>query len=95
MLTGGILLTACQVRMARAALRWPVEELARRSGVSQASIRRIESVYGVPNVTVSILEKLRAAFEEAGIVFLADDGARDGGPGLRFSRYPGRQAAAA
>ena len=95
MLSGGILLTACQVRMARAALRWPVDELARRSGVSQARIRRIESVYGVPNVTVSILEKLRTAFEEAGIVFLADNGARDGGPGIRFNRYPGRQAVAA
>ncbi|HWX46859.1 MAG TPA: helix-turn-helix transcriptional regulator [Roseomonas sp.] len=94
MLPGGLLLTACQVRMARAALRWPVEELARRSGVSQASIRRIESVYGVPNVTVAVLEKLRAAFEQAGIVFLADDGARDGGPGIRFSRYPGRTPAA-
>lgn len=79
--------------MARAALRWPVEELARRSGVSQPTIRRIESVYGVPAVTVTILEKLRAAFESAGIVFLMDDGAPDGGPGLRFSRYPGRPSA--
>lgn len=89
---GLVVLTACQIRAARAMLRWPIEELARRSGVSQATLRRIESVYGVPNVRLDTLSKLQRSFEAAGVRFLADDGQVDGGPGLRFGCYPGRPA---
>lgn len=83
-------LTACQVRMARAALRWSIEELARHSDVSEKTIRRIEKVYGFPpNVTVDTIDKLRACFEAQGMTLIPEDGGRDG-PGVRYGKYPGR-----
>lgn len=86
-------MTACQMRMARAGLRWSVEELARRSDVSEKTIRRIEKVWGYPpNMTLDTLNKLRQCFEEQGMTFLTDDGSPEG-PGVRFS-YPGRMTAA-
>lgn len=86
-------MTACQMRMARAGLRWSVEELARRSDVSEKTIRRIEKVWGYPaNMTLDTLNKLRQCFEAQGITFMPDDGSPEG-PGVRFS-YPGRLAVA-
>lgn len=92
-LPGGFALTACQIRGARAMLRWSVEELAHRSGVSRATLRRVEGVHGVPEVLISTMTKIRQAFEAEGIQFLVDDGKPDGGPGVRYGRYPGRKAA--
>lgn len=87
---GRMALTACQIRMARAALRWSIEDLARRSGVSEKTIRRIEKVYGVPpNVTLDTLEKLQLCFEGEGMTLIPDDGGPDG-PGVCYGRYPGR-----
>jgi transcriptional regulator with XRE-family HTH domain len=86
---GTIALTACQVRMARAALRWSIEELARQSGVSEKTIRRIEKVFGVPNVTLDTLDKLQACFEAQGMTLIPEDGSPDG-PGVRYGSYPGR-----
>ena len=88
-LRGTMALTACQVRMARAALRWNIEELARHSGVSEKTIRRIEKVFGVPNVTLDTLDKLQACFEAQGMTLIPEDGSRDG-PGVRYGSYPGR-----
>ena len=89
---GLIHLTACQIRMARAALRWDVRRLQQESGVSERTIRRVESVYGVPSVHTDTLMKLRLAFERQGFVFIPEDGSPDG-PGLRWGRYPGRTVA--
>jgi DNA-binding XRE family transcriptional regulator len=86
---GRVALTACQVRMARAALRWSVDELARRSGVSERTIRRIEKVYGIPNVTLDTMDKLQTSFEQQGMTMIPEDGSPEG-PGVRFGRYPGR-----
>ena len=41
---GRMMLTACQIRMARAARRWNIEELARRAGVGEKTIRRITTI---------------------------------------------------
>jgi transcriptional regulator with XRE-family HTH domain len=87
---GRISLTACQIRMARAALRWSIEELSRHSGVSEKTIRRIEKVFGVPsNVTVDTLDKLQSCFEAEGMTLIPEDGSLEG-PGVRYGRYPGR-----
>ena len=88
---GGVqALTACQVRMARAALRWSVEQLAINSGISEKTIRRIERVYGVPpNVTLDTLHALSRCFAAQGMTFLPEDGSPEG-PGVRFGGYPGR-----
>lgn len=90
-LYGRLILTGCQVRMARAANRWSVEELARQSGVSEKTIRRIEKVFGIPqSVTVDIFLKLQNCFEANGLSFIPEDGSPEG-PGVRFGQYPGRQ----
>ena len=68
---GRVSLTACQVRMARAALRWSVEELARHADVSERTIRRIEKVFGFPpNVTIDTLDKLQMCFEAEGMTLI-------------------------
>ncbi|WP_147029240.1 helix-turn-helix domain-containing protein [Methylobacterium oxalidis] len=86
-----VILTACQVRMARSAQRWSVEDLAERSGVGEKTIRRVEKVYGIPpNVTIDTLLKLQACFEAHGMTFIPEDGSPEG-PGVRFGSYPGRQ----
>jgi hypothetical protein len=82
------LLTACQVRAARAMMMQSVRQLAEESSISESSIRRIESVYGVPeNVTADLLLKLHAHFERCGFKFTWDEGA----PGVAWGAYPGNR----
>lgn len=82
------LLTACQVRAARAMMMRSVRQLAKESGVSESSIRRIESVYGVPDgVSIDLLMKIHAHFERKGFKFTWDDNA----PGVCRNAYPGNR----
>ncbi len=87
---GRIMLSACQIRAARAMLSWSIEEAARRSGVSERTIRRLEKIWGVPNATADTFDRLQACFEAEGLEFLADSGGAIG-PGIRWGNYPGRQ----
>lgn len=83
-------LTGCQARAARAMLSWSVRQLAQNSGISDSSIRRIESVFGVPdNVTLDLLEKLQAYFESRGFRFAWDD---IDGPGVYWRRRVERRS---
>lgn len=68
------MVTGAQIRMARGYLRWSVKELAEASGVSSATIKRLELVDGVPQASKSSLTKIREAFEERGLVLPPDDG---------------------
>ncbi|MBY5484414.1 transcriptional regulator [Rhizobium leguminosarum bv. viciae] len=80
------MLTAEQVRAARALLRMEQRDLAERSGVSLPSIKRLEQMNGSLTATrVSTVEAIRAALEAAGVTFIAENG---GGPGVRLSRPP-------
>jgi transcriptional regulator with XRE-family HTH domain len=74
MITGG------QIRSARAALRWSVQQLADKSGVSIQTIKRFEAVEGVPQSRTHTLLEIRAALETAGIEFI---GSPEDGPGIR------------
>lgn len=65
------MLTPAQVRMARAALQWTVEELSRAANVAAKTIHRYE--HG-ENVTVETLLKLKDAFEKAGITWVPENG---------------------
>ena len=58
-----------------------VKDLAERAGVSQATIRRGESVDGVPAIRADNLNILKQTLETAGVVFLDDGDTRTGGPG--------------
>lgn len=65
------MLTRDQVRMARAALQWTVEELARQSSLTAKTIHNYE--HG-GNATIETLEKIKAAFERAGITWVPENG---------------------
>jgi transcriptional regulator with XRE-family HTH domain len=75
------MLTAEQIRMARGFMRWSVAELAKASGVSSATIRRMEERDGMPNSLADNLVKLRRTFEAAGLEFIPENG---GGVGVRL-----------
>ena len=74
------MLTGLQIRSARFALRWSVDELASRSKVSTSTIKRIEAEDGRPSATEANAAALQIALEAAGIEFI---GAPDDGPGIR------------
>lgn len=60
-------LTGAQVRMARAALRWSIQDLAGATGLSWATVQRMEADNGVPAANPKSLAKVRAAFIQHGL----------------------------
>jgi transcriptional regulator with XRE-family HTH domain len=79
-----MLLTAEQVRAARALLGWSQPQLAEATGLSMSSVRRIETPGGPAQSRAGSLEAVRATFEREGVVFLGAGEMVDGGPGVRF-----------
>src|SRR5215469_3663352 len=76
-------ITAEQIRMARALLRLSAAELGRRAGVAATTISRCEAGAGVPqNVTTGTLTKIREALEAEGVEFITGGN----GPGVRLRR---------
>jgi transcriptional regulator with XRE-family HTH domain len=76
------MLTGIQIRSARAALGWSVQELADRAGVAAKTIMRLESVVGVPQSRTGTLQLIKRALESAGIEFI---GTPEDRPGIRLS----------
>ena len=71
-----------QIRMARAGLRWTIDDLARQSGVSVRTIKRLEaSDSEIASGNISTIAKLRSCLEAAGIEFI---GSSDEAPGIRI-----------
>jgi transcriptional regulator with XRE-family HTH domain len=79
------MITAAQIRSARAALRWSAAELATRAGVGLQTIKRFEAADGVPPSRSSTLLDVRTALEAAGIEFI---GTPDHNPGIRVKSRP-------
>jgi transcriptional regulator with XRE-family HTH domain len=75
------MITGPQIRSARAALGWSVQELADRAGVATKTIMRMESVAGVPQSRTKTLLDIKAALEAAGIEFIGTPNDR---PGIRL-----------
>jgi len=71
-----------QIRAARGLLDISQTELARRSGVGIASVKRIENSTEDLRVTVQVLLRIQRALEGGGIVFIDQDEQR--GPGVRL-----------
>lgn len=86
------MLSAAQIRAARALLDWNQPRLAEAAGLSTPTIRRMEGDKGPGKSTAENVEAVRRALEDAGIVFLASGEIRDGGPGVRL-RSPGGEEA--
>lgn len=75
------MLTGAQIRMARGLLRWSVKDLAEYSGVSTATIKRMEDVDGVPKSIADNLSKIQSVLEKNGIQLIPENG---GGAGIRL-----------
>jgi transcriptional regulator with XRE-family HTH domain len=73
--------TSAQLRAARSAVGWTVRELAKRSAVGEATIKRYEASPSVPKSRKGNLQAIMLAYESAGIEFI---GAPDDSPGIRI-----------
>jgi transcriptional regulator with XRE-family HTH domain len=72
---------AAQVRAARALIGWSQAKLAETAAVPVSTINEFET--GAPNHFAEVaLDKIRAALEAAGVVFIPKDGG--GGIGVRL-----------
>ena len=76
------MITGLQIRSARAALRWTVQQLADRADVSIQTIKRFEVNDGVPGSRTSTLTDIKTALEAAGVEFIGSPNDR---PGIRVS----------
>ncbi len=68
--------------MARAALDWNASNLAASAGVGVATVNRFERG-GVVTTTLVTVSKLQRALEDAGVIFIAENG---DGPGVRLRK---------
>lgn len=73
------MITAAQLRAARALAGIDQRQLAERSGLSVPTIQRMEASDGVIRGNVDSLMKLIAALDAAGIALIADGAVSDGG----------------
>ena len=81
------MITAAQVRAARALLGLEQRQLAEQSGLSLPTIQRMEASEGVVRGHVDSLVKLIAALEAAGVELIANGAASaGGGRGVRLKR---------
>jgi hypothetical protein len=76
-------ISSAQMRAARAMLRWSALDLAAKSKVGVATIRRVEVLEGEIPVTFANEAAIRSAFEGAGIEFIEENSA---GEGVRFRK---------
>jgi transcriptional regulator with XRE-family HTH domain len=69
-----------QIRAARVLLGLSQEQLAKRSGVGLATLKRIEAAGQELTGTVQTMSRIQRALEVAGIIFI--DQSAEHGPGL-------------
>ena len=74
------MIIGAQVRMARAAVGWGVRELAERANITPNTVSRIENG---GDALASTLDRIRAALEDAGVIFIDED---EEGPGVRLRK---------
>jgi transcriptional regulator with XRE-family HTH domain len=68
------MITAEQLRAARALLRIEQADLAQRSGVSVATIKRFEAMDGPIKARTETVELLRVALDALGVIFIPKNG---------------------
>ena len=86
------MITAAQMRAARALLGIDQRRLAELSGLSVPTIQRMEASDGVVRGTVETLTKVIEALNRAGVDLIGDNARSDGGGrGVRFTTPPPRQ----
>jgi transcriptional regulator with XRE-family HTH domain len=83
------MITAPQLRAARALLGIDQRQLAERSGLSLPTIQRMEASDGVIRGNVDSLMKLVGALDAAGIELISENAASSsGGRGVRLKEPP-------
>jgi len=83
------MITAGQLRAARALLGIDQRKLAELSGLSLPTIQRMEASEGVVRGNVDSLMKLVAALDSAGIELISDNASSTGGGrGIRLKKAP-------
>ncbi len=75
------MITSEQIRAARQLIRVTADDLASKSGVGVATIRRFELMVGVPSGNARSVEAIQAALEEMGVEFI---GTPEDRPGVRL-----------
>lgn len=75
------MVTGNQIRIARFALRWSVQDLCDKAKVAMRTVKRIEADDGVPAASAQTVQTLQNCLEAAGIEFI---GTPDDGPGVRL-----------
>lgn len=84
------MITAGQMRAARALLQIDQRQLAEVSGLSLPTIQRMEASEGVIRGNIDSLTKLIDALNAAGVELIGDGAAsQDGGRGVRLNRRRG------
>lgn len=79
------MLTAEQLRAARALVRWDQAELADAAKVSVQTVKRMEGQAGAIGANMQTVESVMVALRGAGVVFLSPGETLDGGPGVRLA----------
>jgi transcriptional regulator with XRE-family HTH domain len=77
------MLTGEQIRAARALARLEQTDLAKASGISVPTIKRLEMLRGPISANTGTEAAIRKAFLEAGVIFIDEDG---DGPGVRLKK---------
>lgn len=80
------MLMPAHARMARAALKWSLENLKEKTGLSKTTLVRFEAGLGVYQSTAMQLE---ATFARAGVVFTYEN--ETNGPGVQLSKELSRK----
>ena len=75
------MITEKQIKAGRALVDWTAKDLADKSGVSLATIQRMESAGGTDSARGENLKAVQKALEDAGIQFIPENG---GGAGVRL-----------
>ena len=70
-----------QIRAARAMLKWTADDLAKKSDIGVATIRRLEVMNGIPSGQTRILESIQKTLVQGGVEFI---GTPNNQPGVRL-----------
>jgi predicted transcriptional regulator len=68
-----------QIRVARSFLGWAQQQLAVNAGIAISTVRRLESLDGPISAKFETVERIRRAFERAGVEFIGNPN-----PGVRL-----------
>lgn len=71
------------MKAARALLGWSQEDLADAADISLPTVKRLEAAGGALGGRPQTVDRLRTALEQAGAVFISENG---GGPGVRLRK---------